>query len=719
MHDLLMKLRDWSLILLLALPGAVACQTGATLTAPPPLGPDAMHARLDQTITRLLSDYHYRQVKLDSERSGMVLDAYLQALDSGHSYLLAGDIESFNKKYRTTLDEYLLAGNLQPAYEIFSAFQRRLTERTAWILGQLRQANFDFDIDESLELERKNAPWVTRAADLDELWRKRLKNEMLTLMLAGKDLNAARERLIRRYESRLKSVAQYTNEDVFQFYINAVAHSFDPHTAYFSPRNFENFNIQMRLSLEGIGAVLRTEDEEVTVVELVTGGPADLSKQLKPGDKIIGVGQGDKGPLVDVVAWRLDDVVDLIRGPRNTVVRLQVMPAKAGPNSPARTVRLVRNTIKLEKQAARQEIKPFSLDGQQYKIGLISIPIFYSDFAAQQRGERDYRSTTRDVRRLLQEAKRAKVDGIVIDLRQNGGGALQEAVELTGLFIPEGPVVQVRNSSGGVEVENDPDPTLVYDGPLAVLVDHFSASASEIFAGAIQDYGRGIVVGDPTFGKGTVQTLIDLGRYLPGHKEPAGQLKLTIAKFYRISGSSTQNRGVIPDISLPSLFDPQDVGESTQEFALPWDKIKAADFSGNRRLSGLIPQLQQRHRTRLTSSPAFTALLEEIAAARQSRSKTTVSLLRSQRQAEWDQDQVKQRERENRRRVALGLPPLQDNQDIPEVDADGDSNDNDKQPDMLLDESARILVDLIDLLNQQGGQRSVVMNADQKAAANH
>ena len=709
-----MKPRDLILLVLLAIPGTVACQTEPTL---PQLAPAPKYVKLDQTITRLLADYHYRQARLDDAQSALILSAYLQALDANRSYFLDSDIESFNKKYRATLDDALLAGNLQPSYDIFNTYQRRLVERTNWIVNQLRSGTFDFNVDESVQLDRKNAPWATSSAELDEIWRKRLKNELLTLILAGKETPPPKEALLKRYEARLRGLAQYTSEDVFQLYMNAVSRSFDPHTAYFSPRNFENFNIQMRLSLEGIGTVLRMEDERVTVVELVPGGPADLSGQIKPGDHIIGVGQGEKGAVVDVIGWRLDDIVDLIRGPRNTVVRLQVVPAKAGPNAPPKTLRLVRTTVKLDKQAAKQEIKTFPLAGRQVKIGIISIPMFYSDFAAAQRGERDYRSTTRDVRRLLQDLKQAKVDGIVLDLRQNGGGSLQEAVELTGLFIPEGPVVQVRNSGGGVEVENDPDPGLVYDGPLAVLVDHYSASASEIFAGAIQDYGRGVVIGDPTFGKGTVQTLIDLGRFLPTIKEPVGQLKLTVAKFYRINGSSTQNRGVIPDIALPSAFDPNEVGESAQEFALPWDEIKPVPYGGSHRLAGLLPELEQRHKARISASPAFTAMEQEIETSKEAREKTTVSLLKRKREAEWEKIKVKQRELENQRRAALGLPPLRADETPPDEEEITTSADNAKQPDLLLDESARILVDLIELLDTHGGQKALVMNIGNPASA--
>lgn len=699
-------LRICSLLLFCLVIGAGACassQTESALPVPGQLSATAKHVKLDQAIARLLTDYHYRHVKLDDTMSAAILDSYVEGLDTNRAFLLAGDIATFNRKYRTTLDDQLLAGNPQPAFEIFNLYQQRLTERTQRVLHQLRQGNFDFTVDESLQLDRKKVPWAASTSELDEFWRKRLKNELLTLMLAGQDLPNARKTLEKRYEGRLRGSAQFNSDDVFQLYMNAVAQSFDPHTAYFSPRTYENFNIQMRLSLEGIGTVLRMEDERVTVIELVPGGPADLSGKLRPKDTIIAVGQDNGGPMVDVIGWRLDDVVELIRGPRGTKVRLQVVPVNAGPNSPGTVVQLVRDTVKLDKQAANSEVKSFNLADRALRVGIISIPAFYSDFAAAQRGDPNYRSTTRDVRRLLKELQRERVDGIVIDLRQNGGGSLQEAVELTGLFIKDGPVVQVRSFNGGVDVENDPDPALIYDGPLAVLVDHFSASASEIFAGAIQDYGRGIVIGDPTFGKGTVQTLIDLGRFIPKATEPMGQLKLTVAKFYRVSGSSTQHRGVIPDIALPSVFDSDEVGESAQDYALPWDEIGPTPYQGNRRLGSLLPLLLQRHTSRMAANPAFAVLQADIAAARQARAQTTVSLQKDKRQAEWEQTRARQRERENQRRLALGLAPLRQDESPP-------AEEDVKQPDLLLEESTRILVDLIDLLEQHGGRRALVMN---------
>ena len=695
-YRLLLKLGVLVPILLLGLAVAVAKQAALTTVNITDLAPASKHTNLDMTIANLLTHYHYRQEQLDDALSATILDTYIQALDFNRSYFLASDIASF-KKYRSDLDNHLLNGNLSPAFEIFNVYQQRVAERTARIQKQLDQ-DIDFRIDESLELDRRNAAWMSSQAELDELWRKRLKNELLTLMLAGKDLAGAKETLKKRYEGRLRRTAQSNSEDVFQTYMNAVSQSFDPHTAYFSPRTSENFNIQMSLSLEGIGTVLRMDEEQITVVELVPGGPADLSKQLKPNDKIIGVGQGNDGAIVDVIGWRLDDVVELIRGPRGTVVRLQIVSATAGADALGKTVRLVRNKIQLEKQAAKSELRTYPMQGHEVQIGIITIPTFYSDFAAAQRGDSNYRSTSRDVHRLLDELREQGVDGVIVDLRQNGGGALQEAVELTGLFIKEGPVVQVRNSKGDVDVESDPDPALVYEGPLVVLVDHFSASASEIFAGAIQDYGRGIVIGDPTFGKGTVQTLIDLNRYLATAGDRLGQLKLTIAKFYRITGSSTQHRGVIPDIHFPSAYASDEVGESAQERALPWDEITPTKYRGSRRLSSLIPELTKRHQARITTDPAFNILLENIDTAKRVRNETEISLLQSRRKAERDEAEVKRRQWENLHRQSQGLEPLLSEDEL-----------QDDAPDLLLDESVHIIADLINLLDHQDSSEALVM----------
>lgn len=688
------------LIFVLVVPLTVAGQIQPLAPVVAQLTPAAKHSNLDQTIAQLLAQYHYSQSELDDRLSNAILDSYLNVLDGNRSYFLANDIELFERKYRSALDESLVSGDMQPAYEIFNVYQRRLAERTAHVLKLIRHHKLDFTVDETLELDRKELPWARSQGELDELWRKRIKHELLALKLAGQDLDEARKTLEKRYGGRLRRTAKSNSDDVFQLYMNAVSQTFDPHTAYFSPRTSENFNIQMRLSLEGIGTVLRMEDEMVTVVELVPGGPADLSSAIKPEDKIVAVGQGNKGSLVDVIGWRLDDVVDLIRGPRNTVVRLQVVPAKEGLEHPGKVVRLERDTIKLEKQAASSTIKTFTENGRKIRIGVITIPTFYSDFAAAQRGDKNYRSTTRDVRRILKSLEQAGVEGIVIDLRQNGGGSLQEAIELTGLFIEKGPVVQVRTVNGDVEVEHDPDPALIYDAPLAVLVDRFSASASEIFAGAIQDYGRGIVIGDPTFGKGTVQTLIDLDRFLPEAVGPAGQLKITVAKFYRINGSSTQHRGVKPDISLPSAFDSREVGESAQEHALAWDEIDPIRYRHSQHLADLIPQLKKHHETRIKTNPDFAAYLKEIEAAKQARAKTTVSLNEKKRRKEWEATQANRQQEENWQAMAEGLEPL---------NADSTSSEAEDEPDLLQDESAHIVADLVALLGSKDKHKEFVM----------
>ncbi|MDZ7621968.1 MAG: carboxy terminal-processing peptidase [Candidatus Competibacteraceae bacterium] len=688
------------LMLVLGLPGVLAkpAESNAEFVVKD-LTPAARQQRLDQTIAKFLSQHHYRRSKLDDQLSARILTNYFDDLDFSRSYFLAGDLARF-EQYRHALDDALRRGDLQPAYDIFNVYLRRLAERTQRIQTLLEQG-FSFDLDESLEVDRKDAPWAKNAAELDEIWRKRLKHEMLTLMLSGKDQAGARELLRKRYDNRLRQALQSSSDDVFQLYMNAVAQAFDPHTAYFSPRNTENFNIQMRLSLEGIGAVLRMEEEQVTVVELVAGGPADLSQQIRAGDRIVAVAQGDDDAWVDVVGWRLDDVVERIRGPRGTVVRLKVLPGKIGAAAAEKAVRLVRDTIQLEKQAAKSEIRTLpGPDNRALRIGVITIPTFYSDFEAARRVA-DYRSTTRDVRQLL-ETLRGEVDGLVLDLRDNGGGSLQEAVDLTGLFIGGGPVVQVRNAGGKVDIEEDGDSARVYDGPLAVLVNHASASASEIFAGAVQDYGRGLVIGDPTFGKGTVQTLVDLNRFTRT-QEPQGQLKLTFAKFYRISGGSTQHRGVQPDIHVPSsVMDSDEVGESAQKNALPWDEIASARYRGDQQLAALVPELRQRHQARTKKDPDYQSFLQDLEFTRQQRNKTTLSLMESQRRAEREYLENWRRERENRYRVAKGLPPLKPGDPIPE-------GEESAVPDATLEESSRIVADLILLSDPNETRRSLVL----------
>lgn len=711
-----MRTRLGSLLLyaLLVLIGTIpACaNTVASVQEPQRLHPDGEQVQLDQTIAGLLTYYHYRQEPLNARRGADILKEYLKALDYNRSYFLASDITRFDR-YRGQLANDLRRGDLQPAFTIFNTYLKRLAERTVYIKLRLSQP-FDFNIDESLKLDRSKQPWASSRSQLDDYWRRRLKNELLQLMLAGKDPAAAKKVLLRRYVDRLHRMEQYHANDVFQLYMNAVASSYDPHTAYFSPEASENFNIQMSLSLDGIGSVLRLQDEQIEIVELVPGGPAALSGKLHPGDAIVGVGQGAKGPIQDVVGWRLDDVVDLIRGPRGSVVRLEVRPATS--TGKTEIVKLVRNKIKLEKQAAHSQIKTVQEHGRTLHIGVITVPAFYSDFAAAQRGVKNYRSTTRDVRKLLTKLKAQHIDGLIIDLRNNGGGALQEAVEMTGLFIPKGPVVQVRNVKGKIDVEKDPDGGQVYSGPLAVLVNRYSASASEIFAAALQDYGRALILGSPTFGKGTVQTLVNLNRFLPDIKDPLGQLKLTIAKFYRISGGSTQLRGVTPDIEFPTAVNSKDVGESAEDFALPWDHIKRLSYHHSGQLSRYLPELRKLHQQRIAHDPEFQAYLADIKAARQARERTEVSLQESKRKAAYHHAELEQLASRNRWRAVKGLPPLKLGELKPTALTTGDADTGpDKaqaghRPDALLDESAHIVADYATLLARHGDDGTLVMN---------
>jgi len=475
-------------------------------------------------------------------------------------------------------------------------------------------------------------------------------------MLAGKEQEEIRDTLTKRYNRLRTSTMQLDANDIYQTFINSYTYNIEPHTAYFSPRTSENFDISMRLSLEGIGAVLRSEYDYTTVQKIVPGGPADLGKELHDEDRIISVGQDTEGELVDVIGWRLDDVVDLIRGPKGTVVRLEILPKNTGPEGPSKVISLVRDKIKLEEQAAKTDIIKLPETGG--RIGVIDVPTFYSDFAAQARGDKEYKSTSRDVRQLLEELKNENVDGVIIDLRGNGGGSLSEALEFTGLFIESGPVVQTKDSSGRIDINNDPDPGIAYNGPLAVLVDRNSASASEIFAGAIQDYHRGIIIGEPTFGKGTVQHIIDLNRFIRRSKEEHGRLKTTIAQFYRISGGSNQHKGVIPDIIFPTNKFNDHQGERSLDNALPWDEIKPARFIAASAPTDTFSLVKERYENRIKSEKLFQIMLEQLALVDQANSKKTVSLLASVREQERQQMNEKRNRIENEFRKAEGLDPI-------------------------------------------------------------
>jgi carboxyl-terminal processing protease len=596
------------------------------------------------------------------------------------------------------VDDYLRSSSLNPLFDMFVRFRQRLGERVNYAIKAV-DGKFDFKADESFEFDRKNAAWPKDTAELDELWRKRVKNDILSLKLAGKAAGDITTTLKKRYDGLVRRTAQLNSEDVFQTLMIAYTTAIDPHTAYFSPRTSENFKIRMSLSLEGIGAVLQSDNELTVVREVVPGGPADLSGKLHADDRIVGIGQDDKGPIVDVIDWRLDDVVELIRGPKNSVVRLQVLPKGTALGGPTTIVAITRNTIQLEEQAAKGTVIDVKRGSGVAKIGIITLPTFYMDFEARSAGDENYRSTTRDVRKIIDELTAKQVEGLVIDLRANGGGSLTEATELTGLFIGPGPVVQVRDSQGRVQVERSTEPQVFYKGPLAVLVDRNSASASEIFAGAIQDYHRGMVVGEPTFGKGTVQNLVDLNRYDQTMNGKLGQLKATIAQFFRVSGSSTQYQGVIPDVPFPTVMGDDEHGERSLDNALPWAAIDPARFTAVAYSTDRVATVRKQLDKRIASDSAFQALLATERAVSDAQAQKSLSLREDKRRAEHDKARADQRTRENQIRQARGLPPLPADAVTPEGDEEEDEfrkpDDKDKALDVILTEAGNVLTDWI------------------------
>ena len=652
-----------------------------------PLAPDK-----EQTITNIdiidkLKYQHYQRTSIDDRLSSKVFDQFISGLDSSRLYFLASDIVEF-EKFRYQLDDALEAGNLGPAFTIFNRYQERLVQRLVYLINMIDAGldRLNLEADEVIAVERKTADWPQTVTELDDLWRKRLKNNVINLKLAGKNPDDIATLLGKRYRSQLNRVLQQTSEDVFRDYMNALARAYDPHTQYYSPRGSENFNIRMRLSLEGIGAVLQGENEFTRVLRLVPGGPADLGNQLKPGDRIVGVGQGLDGEIVDIIGWRLDDAVELIRGPKETVVRLEIIPADAEDESQRRVIHITRNTVRLEEQAAQKSVLEISHEEQTFRLGVIRVPTFYIDFKAYQEGDPNYRSTTRDVRRLIDELKAEHIDGIIVDLRENGGGALQEANALTGLFIRTGPTVQVRSTSGQITAINDLDPEIAYDGPLVVLVNRLSASASEIFAGAVQDYQRGIVIGSPTFGKGTVQSMVELKH---------GRLILTLAKFYRISGSGNQQNGVVPDILFPAVYDADEIGESALPGALPWDHIQPARYQPTADFSNLMDQLRHRHQLRAQNEPEFEYLQKSLKRQIEIRSRPQLSLKESVRRKERQESERWRLELENERRVSKGLKPVKSLDNIEQEESDGETPPDHEDPFMI--ECGHILADLIAL----------------------
>lgn len=657
----------------------VPAVTGAL---PGTLQPSARQRTIARNVGNLLEENHFARLAIDDRLSAQVYTRFLDSLDGQRQYFTVEDTRQF-AKLRLRFDDMIKSGEVDPAFMIISRFQQRSRERLNYAIGLLAHEP-DFTLNETFEFDREKAPWPASTADLNELWRKRVKNDALSLLLAGKNWNEAADILRKRYERALRRVDQVSSDDAFENLMNAYARSFDPHSTFFSPRNSEEYKIQMSLNYEGIGASLNQVDDIVQVVNIIDGGPAAADGTLKPNDRITAVGQGKDGALTDVVGWRVDDVVQLIRGKGGTIVRLQILPGGAAPGSPEKMLALTRGKVSLESLAAKKEVRTIRRDDRDFKVGVITVPGFYTDVDAQRSGAADYRSTTRDVARLLGELRAEKIDGLVLDLRGNGGGYLPEAQSLTGLFINRGPVVQLRYGSGETEVYEDPDSgTTAYDGPLAVLVDRFSASASEIFAGAIQDYKRGIVLGQRTFGKGTVQNMFSLDRW--SSRNVNGQITVTIGKFYRVTGESTQHRGVEPDVPLASPIDTDEIGESALEAALPWDRIAGVAYRAGNPASLPVPQLASEETRRAQADPDYRWLLADIAARDQLRRQKSVSLNLKARLAERERIEQETLARENTRRAALGQPAIKTAAEIAD----------DPGPDAVLEQAAWVMTDLL------------------------
>ena len=639
----------------------------------PLLVPEEQHATSSKRITAQFTRAHYKQIKIDDELSKQVFERYIKQLDYARNVFTQADIDEF-QKYALDFDTVISRGKLDKAYDIYNVNMKRRLERYEYALNLLKKP-FDFTTDESYNFDREEALWPKDEVELNELWRKKVKYDALNLTLAGKEWPKVSEVLGKRYKNAVKRIKQTESEDVFQMVMNSFARVVEPHTSYLSPRNAERFQMEMNLSLEGIGAVLRAEEDYTVIQSVVSGGPADKSNELKPKDRIVGVSQADE-EFVDVIGWRLDDVVELIKGPKGTKVRLQVLSGGAEDDANTKIVSIIRDTIKLEDRAAKSEVYyDVKDDKTSKKLGVITIPSFYNNLS-------------RDVKKELVKLKNEQVEGIIVDLRGNGGGSLSESSLLTGLFIDKGPVVQVRNGANRIEVNGDGDGISYYTGPLTVMVDRYSASASEIFSAAIQDYGRGVIIGEHTFGKGTVQQHRGLGRVYDLYKNPLGSIQFTIAKFYRINGGSTQHRGVLPDITFPSAIDPEDWGESKEENALPWDKIPKAEYKKLDELTSDFEYLQSLYEERIKTNKEFNYLLDDIAVYKDEKDDKTISLNLAKRKEKREKRKAKQLIRVNERLLTLGKEKVTSLDDLPdELD----------ELDPFLDEAANITFDLVSL----------------------
>lgn len=689
-RQLIQKIRKTLLVagavltLALVAPGTAA-QDESTADSLSQLESNQRHYQVARLVTKLSERAHYTKTRIDNDLSLALLKNYIEGLDNNRSFFLASDIKALNR-YRYSLDNSLRSGDMEPVFSIFRVYRERARQHFDFALDLLKEEPV-LTIDESYVFDRSEMPWAAGEQDMQEIWRKRVKNDMLTLLLADpeKPWQEAAETLRKRYERFVKRIDKLDSDDVFEGFMDTFAGTLDPHSNYMSPRQSEEYRIQMSLSYQGIGASLQLEDDMVTVLNVIPGGPAAIDGRLKATDRIIGVAQGRDGEVVDVIGWMLDDVVQLIRGPAETVVMLRIRPGDSMPGENEYMLDLTRNKIKLEEQAAQSELLEINRDGQDYRVGVISVPSFYQDFDARSRGEADYTSTSRDVKRLIADLETEGIDGLVIDLRGNGGGHLNEATALSGLFIRNGPVVQLRDTTGKIDVLEDPIPSQVYDGPLVVLVNRFSASASEIFAAAIQDYNRGLVIGQQTFGKGTVQNLYVLDQYAPrSNEDELGQLTLTIGKYYRVTGDSTQNRGVIPDIELPSMVDTSQFGENTKPRALPWDQINPTRYRALNKLDSQVSELTRSQIQRSAMDPDFQNLLKDIESVEELRKQKAISLNLETRKLEQETRRAERLVRENSRRQELGLEPVESLDTLEEEDT----------PDVLLHQAAEILTDM-------------------------
>jgi len=671
------------------------------------LQPTAKQSLIAREVVKLLENFHYKKIDINDSISSVILDNYLKSLDEGRNYLIAADIKEF-EQYRHRLDDDLRDGDLNTLFRMFNVFQKRYEERLRFSLSKV-DSTYDFSTNETYIYDRSKMPWFSSNTAADESWIKRVKYDLLNLKLAGSEDRV--DKLKQRYENLLSQSRKTNSQDAFQIMMDAFTQSVDPHTNYFVPNNAQRFNEEMARTFEGIGARLQLENEVVKIVEIIPGGPAFKAKTLHVNDRIVGVAQGDDGEFLDITGWRLDATVAKIKGPAGTIVRLKIIPAGQELSAKPKIVSLKRDKVVLEEQSAKKEIKTITSNGKTYRIGLITIPGFYVDFKALRAKDPNYKSTTRDVRLILDTLKQEKVDGVLIDLRSNGGGSLLEAIELTGLFIKTGPVVQVRDARNNIEVDKDEDAGVYWTGPLGVMVDRFSASASEIFAGAIQDYQRGVILGTQTYGKGTVQSAIDMSRVIgPADKllllaqknekdqvvineENApefGQINLTMAKFYRISGSSTQHKGIIPDIQFPMIFPADQFGESSEPSALPWDEIKPTAYKPLANLAAVKKQLASVHEKRMKSSPEYKYLLQDIEQFKKRNAETSVTLNEAKLKKERDEREAQTLARDNQRRALKGLPPLKKGEAKPKDDTD-----------FIEDESLQVMADFIELGKQE------------------